>query len=92
MHEDTYVDLITEFYTTLDVNSTNSQILEFHMVGQKHQLTNSSMHHIFGFKKDGLCDPPPDFNLNEFWNFITDLQTPFHPKKGKAMFIKDLKY
>ena len=24
MHEDTYVDLITEFYTTLDVNSNNS--------------------------------------------------------------------
>ena len=24
MNEDTYVDLITEFYTTLDVNSTNS--------------------------------------------------------------------
>ena len=50
MHEDTYVDLITEFYTTLDVNSTNSQILEFRMVGQKHQLTYSSMHCIFGFK------------------------------------------
>ena len=27
MHEDTYVDLITEFYTTLDVNENNSQIL-----------------------------------------------------------------
>ena len=24
MHEDTYVDLITEFYTTLDVNESNS--------------------------------------------------------------------
>ena len=24
MHEDTYVDLITEFYTTLDVNERNS--------------------------------------------------------------------
>ena len=24
MHEDTYVDLITEFYTTLDVNENNS--------------------------------------------------------------------
>ena len=24
MHEDTYVDLVTEFYTTLDVNATNS--------------------------------------------------------------------
>ena len=62
------------------------------MVGQKHQLTYSSMHCIFGFKKDGLCDPPPDFNLNKFWTFLTDLQTPFQPKKGKAMFIKDLKY
>ena len=28
MHEDTYVDLITEFYTTLDVNESNSQILK----------------------------------------------------------------
>ena len=92
MHEDTYVDLIIEFYTTLDVNSINSQILEFRMVGQKHQLTYSSMHRIFGFKKDGLCDPSPDFNLNKFWTFLTDLQTPFKPKKLKAMFIKDLKY
>ena len=66
MHEDTYVDLIIEFYTTLDVNSTNSQILEFRMVGQKHQLTYSSMQRIFSFKKYGLCDLPPSFNLNEF--------------------------
>ena len=29
MHEDTYVDLITEFCTTLDVNERNSQILKF---------------------------------------------------------------
>ena len=27
MHEDTYGDLVTEFYATLDVNATNSQIL-----------------------------------------------------------------
>ena len=57
MHEDIDVDLITEFYTTLDVNSKNSQILEFCMVGNKHQLTYLSMQRIFGFKKDGLYDP-----------------------------------
>ena len=28
MHEDTYVDLIIEFYTTLSMNATNSKILE----------------------------------------------------------------
>ena len=39
MHEDTYVELITEFYTTLDVNSNYSQILEFRMLGKSHQLT-----------------------------------------------------
>ena len=43
MHEDTYVDLITEFYTTLDVNERNSQILEFRMEGKPHQLTYSFM-------------------------------------------------
>ena len=47
---------------------------------------------VFSFKKDGLYDPPPSFNLNEFWAFLTDLQSPFQPKKDKAMFIKDLKY
>ena len=31
MHEDTYVDLIIEFYTTLNVNATNSKILEFRL-------------------------------------------------------------
>ena len=36
MHEDTNVELTTEFYTTLDVNSKNSQILEFRMQGKKH--------------------------------------------------------
>ena len=41
MHEDTYVDLITEFYTILDVNESNSQILEFRMEGKPHQLTYS---------------------------------------------------
>ena len=77
MHEDTYVDLITKIYTTLDVKSINLQIMEFHLVGQKHQLTYSSMHHIFGFKKDKLCDPLPNFILNKFWTFLTDLQIPF---------------
>ena len=33
MHEDTIVDLVTEFYTTLEVNDKNSQILEFHLEG-----------------------------------------------------------
>ena len=36
MHENTYVDLITEFYITLDVNPHNSQILKFRMLGNKH--------------------------------------------------------
>ena len=66
MHEDTYVDLITKFYTTLDVNESNSQILEFRMEGKQHQLTYSFMHRVFSFKKDGLCDPPSNFKLNEF--------------------------
>ena len=39
LNEDTYVDLITEFYTTLDVNANNSQILEFRLEGKQHQLT-----------------------------------------------------
>ena len=73
MYEDTYVDLITEFYTTLDVNETNSQILEFRMEGKKHQLTYFFMNRVFSFKKDGLCDPPSNFKLNEFWTYLTDL-------------------
>ena len=92
MHEATYIELITEFYTTLDVNKKNSQILEFRMQGNQHQLTYSFMQRLFGFKKDGLCDPPPTFRLNEFWTFLTDLLTKYHPKKGKAMYIKDMKY
>ena len=50
------------------------------------------MQRVFGFKKDGLCDPPSNFKLNEFWTFLTDLKTPFQPKKAKEMFIKDKKY
>ena len=71
MHEDTYVDLIHEFYTTLDVNESNSRILEFRLEGKPHQLTYSFMNRMFSFKKDGLCDPPSNFN--EFWTFLTDL-------------------
>ena len=92
MHEDTNVELITKFYTTLDVNAKNSQILEFRMQGKKHQLTYTFMNRVFGFKRDGLYDPPSSFRLNEFWMFLTGLQTPFDSRKGKAMFIKDLKY
>ena len=66
MHEDTNVELTIEFYTTLDVNAKNSQILEFCMQGKKHQLTYTFMNRVFGFKKDGLCDPPSSFRLNEF--------------------------
>ena len=43
MHEATYVELITEFYTTLDVNEKNSQILEYRMQDKQHQLTYSFM-------------------------------------------------
>ena len=81
MHEDTYVDLITEFYTTLDVNESNSQILDFRMEGKPQQLTYFFMNCVFGFKKDGLCDPLSNFKLNEFWTFLTNLQTLFQPKK-----------
>ena len=91
MHEDVYVELITEFYTTLDVNANNSQIMEFRLLGNKHQLQYSFMQRVFGFKRDGLCDPPNTFWPNEFWTFLTDLQTPFQAKKGKAMLIKDFK-
>ena len=62
------------------------------MQGKQHQLTYSFMQCVFGFKKDGLCDPSSTFKLNEFWTFLTDLQTKYYPKKGKAMFIKDMKY
>ena len=92
MHEDTIVDLVTEFYTTLDVNDKNSQILEFRLEGQPHQLTYSFMQRVFGFKKSGLCDPPSSYKPNEFWKFLTGLPTPFDSRKGKAMFIKDLQY
>ena len=77
MHEATYVELITEFYTTLDVNEKNSQILEYRMQDKQHQLTYSFMQWVFGFKKDRLCDPPSTFKLNEFWKFLASLQTNF---------------
>ena len=92
MHENTNVELITELYTTLDVNAKNSQILEFRMQGKKHQLTYTFMNRVFSFKRDRLCDPLLSFRLNEFLMFLTGLQTPFDSRKGKAMFIKDLKY
>ena len=50
------------------------------------------MNRVFGFKKDGLRDPPSNFKFNKFWTFLTDFQTLFQPKKAKAMFIKDMKY
>ena len=62
------------------------------MLGNKHQLTYSFMQRAFSFKKDDLCDPLDSFRLNEFQNFLIDLQTPFQPKKGKAIFIKDLNF
>ena len=62
------------------------------MQRKKHQLTYTFMNRIFGFKRDGLCDPPSSFRLNEFWMFLVGLQTPFDFRKGKAIFIKDLKY
>ena len=73
MHKDTNIKLTTEFYTTLDVNAKNSQILEFCMQGKKHQLTYTFMNSVFSFKRDGLCDPPSSFSLNEFWMFLTGL-------------------
>ena len=90
MHEDTIIDLVTEFYTTLEVNDKNSQILEFRLEGQPHKLTYSFMHRVFDFKKSGLCDPPSSYKPNEFWKLLTGLPTPFDSRKGKAMFIKDL--
>ena len=36
MHEHTFIDLITEFYTSLEVNANDSYILEFRMLGKPH--------------------------------------------------------
>ena len=66
MHEDSIIDLVTEFYTTLEVNAKNSQILKFRMEGKQHQLTYSFMQRVFGFKKDGMCDPPASYKSKEF--------------------------
>ena len=50
MHENTYIDLITKFYTTLDVNPNNTQILEFQMLGKqafmRGEVVNSSFHFV----------------------------------------------
>ena len=83
---------LMKFYTTLEVNAKNSQILKFRMEGKQHQLTYSFMQCVFGFKKDGMCEPPASYKSKEFWNFLTSLDTPFDSMRGKAMFIKDLKY
>ena len=62
------------------------------MLEKPHQLTYLFMQCVFGFKKDGMCDPLESFRINEFWIFLIDLQIPFQAKKGKAMFIKDLNF
>ena len=92
MHKPTYVELITKFYTTLEVNPNDSHILEFRMLGKTHQLTYSYIQRVFGFKKDGIYNMPKSFDFDEFWIFLTDLPPLFGPKKGKAMFIKVLKF
>ena len=43
VHEPSYVDLVIEFYTSLDVNEKDSRILKFRMLGQNYQLTYSFM-------------------------------------------------
>ena len=58
------------------------------MQGNQHQLTYSFMQRVFGFKKDGLYDPPSTFRLNEFWTFLIDLPTKYHPKKAKLYILK----
>ena len=50
------------------------------------------MQRVFGFKKDGVCDMPKSFDVDAFWTFLTDFPPPFRPKKGKAIFIKDLQF
>ena len=92
MHEDSIVDLVTEFYTTLEVHAKNTHILKFRMEGKPHQLTYSFMQRVFGFKKDGMCEPPASYKSKDFWNFLTGLDGPFDSRRGKAMFIKDIKF
>ena len=92
MHEDSIVDLVTEFYTTLEGHAKNTNTLKFRMDGKPHQLTSSFMQRVFGFKKDGLCEPPASYKSKDFWKFLTGLDTPFDTRRGKAMFIKDIKY
>ena len=50
------------------------------------------MHRVFGFKREGMCDPPSSYKSVEFWKFLTGLHTPFDVKRAKAMLIKDIKY
>ena len=62
------------------------------MLDKNYQLTYYYMQRVFGFKKDGMCNMPKSFDVDEFWTFLTNLSPPFRPKKGKAIFIKDLKF
>ena len=92
MHEPTYIELIIEFYTSLEINHNDSHILEFRLLGVNNQLTYSYMQRVFSFKNDGMYNMPKSFDVDEFWTFLTNLWPPFQPKKEKAMFIKDLKF
>ena len=73
MQEHAYVDLVSKFYTSLDVNSNDSHTLKFILLRQQYQLIYSFMQRVFGFKKDGMCNIPKSFNANAFWTFLTDV-------------------
>ena len=44
-------NLITEFYTTLDVNANNSQVLEFRLEGKQNQTQQQNRHNIEYWKQ-----------------------------------------
>ena len=62
-----FLELTIEFYTTLKIKDEEQRIFSCRFFEKEYNFDYELMIEIFSFAKGGICHPPPEFNMSQFW-------------------------
>ena len=69
---DGFLELTIEFYTILKIKDEEKRIFSCRFFGKEYNFNYKLMTEIFAFSEGGICQPPPKFNICQFWFEITN--------------------
>ena len=66
-----FFELTVEFYTTLKIVDEKLGIFSCRFCGKEYLFDYELMSDVFGFPEGGICQPPSNYNMSNFWAEIT---------------------